>query len=167
ARNARPSRLHGSSRRPRRRRRAPPRPAARNRQRGWTARCGPAAARPQPNIAATRRARKPPNLSPVIAGLRADPSQKRDEKAVGTALLLVQARQKPVLLLDRIIVAALEEGGDDLLAFAAFQRADRVDQPAAWLQPARDAGEHRALCFGQLGDGARADAVEDVRMTAE
>src|SRR5205085_8200329 len=121
----------------------------------------------EPKRGATRGARKAPYLSPVIGSRRARPSQKRDEKAVRAALCLEAARQEAMLLLDPVIVAPLQEGAHDLLALRPLQRADRIDEPATGLQPAGNAGEHRALALGQLGDRPRADAVEDVGVAAE
>src|SRR5204863_5777213 len=83
------------------------------------------------------------------------------------ALGLVETRQKPLLLLDRIIRPGVEEVGGDPLALLALQRADRIDEGAAGLEPAGDASQHRLLGLGQLGDRPGADAVDDVGMAAE
>ena len=45
-----------------------------------------------------------------------------------------------------------KEGIDDLLALLRFERANRIDQPAAGPEPRRGACKHRLLPFGQFGN---------------
>src|SRR5215204_804004 len=110
-----------------------------------------------------------------------DPAEAGDEKAVGSARLGEQAGEDadPVApdrdgggklaRLDMVgleIAASGEERLDYRLAFLGLERADRIDQGPAGLQPAGGPGEHRLLALGELGDRARADAVEDVGVAA-
>ena len=60
-----------------------------------------------------------------------------------------------------------EEGGDDRLAFLGLERADRIDQRAAGLQPVGGAVEQPRLQLGAAGDDLRAGAVEHFGMAAE
>src|SRR5690348_10124295 len=61
----------------------------------------------------------------------------------------------------------LDETADHLFAFLRLERADRIDQRPARLQPARRAVEEARLETGIVGDDLRASAVEDLGMAAE
>src|SRR5438874_2784034 len=60
-----------------------------------------------------------------------------------------------------------QKRGDDLLALLRLERADRVDERAARLQPLRRPIEQLALELGAGGDDLRARSIEDFGMTAE
>src|SRR5260221_13080273 len=60
-----------------------------------------------------------------------------------------------------------QEVADHLFAFLRLERADRVDQRSARLQPLYGAVEQSALQLGSFGDDARPSAIKHLRMAAE
>src|SRR5260221_11485615 len=65
------------------------------------------------------------------------------------------------------ISASCQEVADDLFALLRLERADRVDERAARLQPLRRAVEQLALQLGAFSNDTRPRAVEHLRMAAE
>ena len=113
------------------------------------------------NRARTSRAMKKPSSPPSASSrpgrMRTQPSGDGGTKS-GSRRLGGRARNRR---------CSARKARDHLLALLRLERADRIDQRPAGLQPLRGAGEQPRLQLGAVGDDRRPRAIEDFGVAAE